>query len=118
MTEIPTLESQELYDAYHRILELGMENLQRFSVLELFDYLAIEIDHLHNLPHYMHTSNLYVHAYYYCTARPFYIEQLESITVIDTDSLIRYYEPHWNSIRDELMPFADFINAKQYSEKL
>ncbi len=118
MNDIPEIAPSVLSGAYHRILELGMENLQRFRLPERFDYLAIEIDHLHNLPHYMRESNVYVHAYYYCTTRPFFIERLESITVIDTDFLIRQYEPYWQLLREGLTPFANTINMKGYTEQL
>jgi len=118
MDNIPRIDPAVLRDAYHRILELGMENLQQFRLPERFDYLGIEIDHLHNLPHYMCESNVYVHAYYYCTTRPFYIERLEPITVINTDSLIRRYEPYWQLLREGLTPYADEINTKEYTERL
>ncbi|RCS55924.1 hypothetical protein DTL42_00605 [Bremerella cremea] len=118
MNDIPRIDPLILSDAYHRILELGMENLQRFRLPGRFDYLAIEIDHLHNLPHYMRESNVYVHAYYFCTTRPFYIEGLDSVTAIDTDFLIRQYESSWQQLREGLTPFAVAINMKEYTEKL
>ncbi len=118
MNDIPRIDPAILSDAYHRVLELGMENLQRFCVRERFEYLAIEIDHLHNLPHYMRESNVYVHAYYFCATRPFYVERLDSVTAIDTEFLIRQYESSWQQLREGLTPFADAINMKEYAEKL
>ena len=44
MHSIPNIDPSVLRDAYHAILELGMENLQRFRLPERFEYLAIEID--------------------------------------------------------------------------
>ena len=118
MEAIPNIDPSVLRDAYHAILELGMENLQRFRLPERFEYLAIEIDHLHNLPHYMRESNVFVHAYYFCTTRPFYIERLVPIAVIETQNLIRHYEPHWRVLREGRMPYAAEINARHYTEKL
>lgn len=118
MGDIPTIDPSVLRDAYHAILELGMENLQRYRLPERFDYLAIEIDHLHNLPHYMHETNVFVHAYYYCTTRPFYIERLAPIQIIETQSLIRRYEPYWQVLRAGLAPYASEINKHQYTENL
>lgn len=88
-----------------------MENLQRFRLPERFDYLAAEIDHLHNLPHYMRQDSVLVHGYYYCALRPLYLERLARVAVIDTDFLIRRYEPHWRKLREGLMSFAGVINA-------
>ncbi len=118
MGDIPTIDPNVLRDAYHGILELGMENLQRYRLPERFDYLAIEIDHLHNLPHYMHETNVFVHAYYYCTTRPFYIERLALIEIIETQSLIRRYEPYWQVLREGLLPYSSEINKHQYTETL
>jgi hypothetical protein len=118
MAALPTIDPSELRDAYHAILELGMENLQRFRVPERFEYLSIEIDHLHNLPHYMREANVFVHAYYFCTTRPFYIERLAPISAIETQTLTRRYEPYWQALREGLMPYADEINAHQYTERL
>ncbi len=118
MATIPTIHPETLCDAYRAILEIGMENLQRYRVPQRFEYLAIEIDHLHNLPHYMREKNVYVHAYYYCTTRPIYVERLDSIGEIDTKFLVSQYTPHWDAIRVELVPFTNVINAKQYSERL
>jgi hypothetical protein len=113
-----TIDPKVLQDAYHAILELGMENLQRYRLPERFDYLAIEIDHLHNLPHYMHETNVFVHAYYYCTTRPFYIERLATIQIIETQSLIRRYEPYWQVLREGLIPYASEINKHRHIEPL
>jgi hypothetical protein len=118
MEAIPTIDPSVLRDAYHAILELGMENLQRFRLPERFEYLAIEIDHLHNIPHYMRETNVFVHAYYFCTTRPFYIERLAPIPIIETQNLIRYYAPHWQILRDGLLSYAAEINSHQYMEKL
>jgi hypothetical protein len=115
---LATIDPSILRDAYLAILELGMENLQRFRIPDRFDYLAVEIDHLHNLPHYMREDNVYVHAYYFCTTRPFYIERVASVPVIDADALVNRYTPHWNALRNGLLPFAAAVNAKQYTEKL
>jgi len=118
MEAIPSIDPSVLRDAYHAILELGMENLQRFRLPDRFEYLAIEIDHLHNLPHYMRETNVFVHAYYYCTTRPFYIERIVPIPVIETQNLIRRYEPHWMILLDGLLPYAAEINSHQYTERL
>ncbi len=118
MGDVPTIDPNVLRDAYHGILELGMENLQRYRLPERFEYLAIEIDHLHNLPHYMHETNVFVHAYYYCTTRPFYIERLAPIQIIETQGLIRRYEPllagvaRWSysiRIRDQQHQYAETL---------
>lgn len=118
MATIPTIRPDVLRDAYHAILAIGMESLQHYRVPERFEYLAIEIDHLHNLPHYMHEENVYAHAYYYCTTRPFYVERLARLEKIDTKFLISRYSPHWDALRVGLMPFANEINAKHYTERL
>lgn len=118
MKHIPNIDSTILRDAYHAILELGMENLQRYLRPERFDYIAAEIDHLHNLPHYMQETNVFVHAYYYCTTRPFYIERVTSIQSIETQWLISQYEPYWQILREGLLPFASEINSRQYTERL
>lgn len=110
----PTLTAE----IYRSILHLGLENLQRYRVVESFDYLAIEIDHLHNIPKYIVDRTLLGHGYYYCTERDFYIERLADIPVIDTDFLIRMYQPHWDALRDALLPYADAINARNWSTKL
>ena len=117
-SSIPTIDPALTRDAYHAILEIGMENLQRFRVRTLFDYLAIEIDHLHNLPHYMREENVYIHAYYLCTTKPFYIERIVPITGIDSDHLVSRYAPHWESLRDALSPFANAINARHYTDTI
>lgn len=113
---VPSIDPARLRDSYHSILQLGMENLQRFRLPERFDYLAIEIDHLHNLPAYMNQDSLWTHAYYYCTTRPFYLERLAKIPVIETEYLIGDYEPYWRKIEAELAPFAALINERHYSE--
>ena len=105
-------------DIYRSILQLGMENLQRYRVVESFDYLAIEIDHLHNIPKYIVADSLISHGYYYCGERDFYIQRLADIHVIDTDFLIRMYQPHWNALRDALLPHADAINSRDWPTKL
>lgn len=116
MANVPSIDPSILRDAYHAILELGMESLQRFRLPERFDYLEIEIDHLHNLPHYMRETNVLVHANYFCTTRPFYIERLENVPIIPTQRLITAYEPHWRLLRDALGPYASDINRHQYTE--
>ena len=118
MGDIPTIDPYVLRDAYHAILELGMENLQRYRSPERFDYLAIEIEHLHNLPHYMHETNVLVHAYYYCATRPFYIERLAPMQIIEAQSLIRRYEPFWHILREGLLPYSQEIKQHQYTEPL
>lgn len=118
MGDVPTIDPNVLRDAYHGILELGMENLQRYRLPERFDYLAIEIDHLHNLPHYMRETNVFVHAYYYYTTRPFYIERLIPIQIIQTQSLIPRYEPYWQILREGLLPYSSEINKHQYTETI
>ncbi len=60
MGDIPTIDPNVLRDAYHGILELGMENLQRYRLPERFDYLAIEIDHYTICRNYMHETNVFV----------------------------------------------------------
>ncbi|MDB5391886.1 MAG: hypothetical protein JWM11_7532 [Planctomycetaceae bacterium] len=115
---VTRISAEMLRDAYHGILEIGLENLQRFRLPERFDYLALEIDHLHNLPHYMYEENVYVHAYYYCTTRPFYIECLGTISEIEPQDILSRYNPYWDILRAGLMPFADSINAKHYTERL
>jgi hypothetical protein len=117
MVGTPTIDPSVLGGSYQAILELGMENLRRFRLPERFDYLAIEIDHLHNLPHYMHETSVFVHAYYYCTVRPFYIERLVQIQDIETRTLIRSYEPHWQTLRAGLSPFAAEINVHPFASK-
>ena len=105
-------------EIYREILEIGLKNLQRFRIQKLFDYLAIEIDHLHNIPTYIVDSSLVGHGYYFCTERDFYIERLADIAVIDTGSLIRRYQPHWDALRKELLPYAAMINAHTWHTKL
>lgn len=57
--QMATIDPLILTEAYHGILELGLENLQRASLPDLHEYLRIEIDHLHNIPSYMHSDNLW-----------------------------------------------------------
>lgn len=114
----PTIDPARLRESYHAILQLGMENLQRFSLPERFGYLAIEIDHLHNLPAYMNQDSLLSHAYYYCTTRPFYLERLAKIPVIETEYLIQDYEPYWRKLEAELAPYAGLINERHYTEQI
>ena len=113
-----TIAPQVLCEAYHGILELGLENLQRTSLPEFHAYLRIEIDHLHNIPLYMHSDNLFRHAYYYCTERPFYLERVATYSTTDVGRMLAKYELHWKSLRIQLIPFAEVINTKQYTEKL
>jgi hypothetical protein len=115
MTQIdPSL----LYDAYHNILQLGLENLRRFSIPERFDYLNIEIDHLHNIPSYMRDDNVFRHAYYFCSERPFYSSRLLKFTEFNTSWIISQYSKYWDALRVGLMPFADVINSHDYLERL
>ena len=110
----PTLTAE----IYRSILHLGMENLQRYRIVESFDYLGIEIDHLHNIPKYIVADSLISHGYYYCGERDFYIQRLADIPVIDTDFLIRMYQPHWDALRDALLPHVDAINSRDWPTKL
>ena len=114
----PTIDPARLRESYHAILQLGMENLQRYSLPERFGYLAIEIDHLHNLPAYMNQDNVLIHAYYYCTTRPFYLERLAKVPVIETEYLIQDYQPYWRKLRAELAPYAAAINERHYTEQI
>ena len=98
-------------EAYRAILRLGLENLQRFRLPERFDYLAIEINHLHNIPRHMASETLNSHRYYFCSERLFYIEQLADVEIIDTDFLIRQYQPYWDVIRAQLSPYDPKIEA-------
>ncbi len=107
-----------LRDAYHSILELGLENLQRCGSPDLNGYLRIEIDHLHNIPSYMHCENLFRHAYYYCSERPFYLERVVAIPGISVDFMLSRYAPHWDAIRNALAPYSDVINDRHYPERL
>lgn len=122
MTDALVIDPDILRDSYHAILELGMENLQRYRLPERFEYLSAEIDHLHNLPHYMRQDSVLVHSYYYCATRPLYLERMARIPVIDTESMIQRYQQHWRKIREVLLPFADPINKKNepnpYLERL
>jgi len=91
-------------DAYREILRLGLENLQRFSLPERIGYLAVEINHLHNIPRHMASEAVNSHRYYFCSKRTFYIEQLADVDVIDTGFLVRQYQPHWDALRAQLVP--------------
>ena len=106
-----TIDPALLHDDYHSILHRGLANLQNAGLPELHDYLRIEIDHLHNLPSYMRSDNVFRHAYYYCEERTFYLERVVAVPVIDVDMIISLYTPHWDAIRASLMPYADVINA-------
>jgi hypothetical protein len=101
-------------EIYRAILLLGLENLQRYRTAERFDYLEIEIDHLHNIPKYMADDTLIGHGYYFCTERPYYLERVADIPVINTGSLIAQYQPHWDALHAALMPYADAINAMNW----
>jgi hypothetical protein len=98
-------------EIYRAILLLGLENLQRYRTAERFDYLEIEIDHLHNIPKYMADATLIGHGYYFCNERPYYLERIVDIPVINADFLIAQYQPHWDALRAALRPHADAINA-------
>lgn len=108
----PTIDPELLRETYRAILELGMENLQRYRIPERIDYLAAEIDHLHNLPRTMRQESVLVHSYYYCATRPLYLERMARIEVIDTEFIIKRYQPHWQKLREGLLPFAEVINSK------
>lgn len=113
-----TIDPTLLEYCYHSILELGMENLQRATLPELHDYLRIEIEHLHNIPSYLHSDNLLRHAYYYCSERPLYLERVVETSMSNVGFIIARYTPHWDTLRELLTPFAETINQQDYSEKL
>ena len=100
------------YDSYRAILELGLENLQRAAMPDqLHNYLRTEVDHLHNIPKYLTHESLFQHAYYLCTERPAYLEQIGHPPMIDVDSILHFYQPHWDRLHDVLLPHADAINS-------
>ena len=110
----PTLTAE----IYRSILHLGLENLQRYRIVESFDYLSVEIDHLHNIPKYIVADSLISHGYYYCGERELYIQRLAGIAAFDTDFLLRLYQPYWDALRDALLPHADAIKSRNWLTKL
>lgn len=112
------LDINTLSDAYLVLVTHGLEHLRRYSLPERFEYLDLEIDHLHNLPSYIGETNLYRHAYYYCTERPWYLQRLAKITTFDTSIVVARYTESWDDIQRVLVPFSNDINEKEYLERL
>lgn len=95
-----------------------MENLQRAGIPELHPYLHIEIDHLHNIPKYITGRSLVGHGYYFCNERPFYLERVVGIPMIDVDFMLARYQPHWDALHAALSPFKDAFNALNLNTKV
>ena len=59
----------------------------------------------------MVSATLNSHRYYFCNERDYYIERLASVDVIDTDWLVRKYQPHWDELRSKLAPYIPEIET-------
>ena len=132
MTDPTTIDPEPMQAAYHAILEFGLIGMRNHSANRLYgwwEYLAAEIDHLHNIPSYMNEHNLLRHAYYYCTERPSYLEFMHSLLdhIANTENdlhidgfefVLKRHQENWLVIRESLLPYAEVINERQYMERL
>ncbi len=103
----------ELQKLYVQLLHNGLLEIRTAFELDEKEWLAAEIDFLHNIPSFLNESNLHRHRYFWEKERPYYLERIDALHLDEKTRKMSFCDNILQEMEQLLIKMFNEANSKE-----